>query len=66
LETGNTVYIDWLTGNVANANANSGPFTITTVVNANSFMVNTNSSVYLSNTLLPAASGTANVIKIIV
>lgn len=66
LSVGNTVYVDWLTGNVANAGVNGGSFVIKTASNANSFVLNTSSVAYLSNTLLPVATGTANVIKIIV
>ncbi len=66
LEVSNTVYVDWLTGNVANANIAAGPYIIKTVTNANSIMINTSSNTYLSNSLLPKAVGTANVIKIIV
>jgi hypothetical protein len=67
LTNANTVYVEWLSGNVANANANSGPFRIREVVNANSFIIDTNSNsyLYLSNTLLPSAIGTANVYKIV-
>lgn len=65
LTNANSVYVEWRTGNVANANANSGLFKIKQVVNANNFVVNTNTILYLSNTLLPAASGTANVYKIV-
>lgn len=66
LTSGNSVYVEWRTGNVANANANSGLFEIKQVVNANNFVVNTNTILYLSNTLLPPATGTANVYKIVV
>lgn len=66
LANGNTVYVQWGTGNVANANANSGLFIIKSVVNSNNFIINTSSDPYLSNTLLPVATGTANVFKIVV
>lgn len=63
LETGNTVYLDWVSGNLANATANTeGPFKIKTVVNTNQFIILSNA--YLANTLLPNTSGTVNVGKI--
>lgn len=68
LSVANTIYVEWATGNVANARAvaNSGPFYVKQVVNTNNFTIVTNSYPYLSNTLLPAAGGTANVYKIVV
>jgi hypothetical protein len=64
LYVSNTVYLDWVSGNLANATANTeGPFTIKTVVNTNQFIIYSNS--YLANTLLPNTSGTVNVGKVI-
>jgi hypothetical protein len=64
LYAGNTVYLDWISGNVANATANTeGPFRVKTIVDSNKFTINTN--LYLANTLLPNTSGTVNVGKVI-
>ena len=80
LQTGNTVYLDWITGNLAAGNVTTahpydsikGPYAVKTVVNSNQFIVNTvqyiaNTSnlTYLANTLLPNTSGTVNVGKVI-
>jgi hypothetical protein len=80
LQTGNTVYLDWITGNLAAGNVTTaypynsikGPYKVKTVVNTNQFIVNTvqyiaNTSnlTYLANTLLPNTSGTVNVGKVI-
>jgi hypothetical protein len=64
LSVSNTVYLDWVSGNLANATANTeGPFTVITVVNTNQFIIYSNA--YLANTLLPNTSGTVNVGKVI-
>jgi hypothetical protein len=62
LNVSNTVYLDWVSGNLANATANTeGPFNIKTVVNTNQFIIFSND--YLAN--LPNTSGTVNVGKVI-
>lgn len=65
LTTANSVYVEWVTGNLVTANANVGLFNIRSIVNSNNFVINTNSNIYLSNTSLPPATGTANVYKIV-
>ena len=80
LAVSNTVYLDWITGNLAASNVTTahpydsikGPYKVKTVVNTNQFIVNTvqyiaNTSnlTYLANTLLPNTSGTVNVGKVI-
>jgi sugar lactone lactonase YvrE len=39
LSVGNTVYLDWYTGNAANRGIEKGPFRVRTVVNSNNFTV---------------------------
>lgn len=64
LSSGNTVYLDWVTGNLANATANvEGPYKVRTNVNSNRFTINTNS--YLANTQLANTTGTVNVGRVI-
>lgn len=64
LGVNNTVYLDWVSGNLANSIANTeGPFKIKTIVNTNQFIIFSNA--YLANTLLPNTSGTVNVGKVI-
>jgi hypothetical protein len=80
LAVSNTVYLDWITGNLAASNVTTahpydsikGPYKVKTVVNTNQFIVNTvqyiaNTSnlTYLANILLPNTSGTVNVGKVI-
>jgi hypothetical protein len=80
LAVSNTVYLDWITGNLAAGNVTTaypydsikGPYKVKTVVNTNQFIVNTvqyiaNTSnlTYLANILLPNTSGTVNVGKVI-
>lgn len=80
LETGNTVYLDWISGNLTADNVTTaypydsikGPYKIKTVVNSNQFIINTVSYIantsnltYLANTLLPNTSGTVNVGKVL-
>ena len=76
LAVSNTVYLDWVSGNLALVSGNTanirGPYKIRTVVNSNQFIINTvqyiaNTSnlAYLANTLLPNTSGTVNVGKVI-
>jgi hypothetical protein len=76
LNVSNTVYLDWVSGNLALVSGNTanirGPYKIKTVVNSNQFIINTvqyiaNTSnlAYLANTLLPNTSGTVNVGKVI-
>ena len=62
LSVGNTVYLDWVSGNVS-SNTIEGPYKIRLVSNANAFIINNNS--YLANTLLPPTSGNVYVGKII-
>lgn len=67
LSVGNTVYVQWRTGNVANASAaNSGPFKIKTIVDPSNFIISSSANSYISNISLPRAIGTANVFKIVV
>lgn len=64
LSTGNTVYLDWVTGNLANATANTeGPFVIRTIVDSNQFVINSNA--YIANTQLANTTGTVNVGRVI-
>ena len=80
LAVSNTVYLDWITGNLAASNVTTaypydsvkGPYKVKTVVNTNQFIVNTVQYIantggltYLANTLLPNTSGTVNVGKVI-
>lgn len=87
LQTGNTVYLDWTSGNLTAENVTTaypydsikGPYKVKTVVDPNSFIINTvpyiantNTDIllvdlptYLANTLLPNTSGTVNVGKVI-
>ena len=60
----NIVYLDWVTGNLATANANvEGPYKVKTVVNTDSFIIFGNG--YTSNTALPNTAGSVNVGRII-
>lgn len=56
LQTGNTIYLDWITGNLAAGNVTTahpydsikGPYKVKTVVNTNQFIINT--VPYIANT----------------
>lgn len=64
LSVGNTVYLDWVTGNLATATANiEGPYAIKTIVDVDKFTINTNA--YIANTQLANTTGSVNVGKII-
>lgn len=64
LSQGNTVYLDWLTGNLAIATANiKGPYKVATNVSAGLFRINTNA--YIANTQLANTTGSVNVGRII-
>lgn len=64
LYVGNTVYLDWVTGNLANATANTeGPFVIKTIVDSDKFIINSNA--YIANTQLANTTGSVNVGRII-
>lgn len=64
LNPGNTVYLDWFSGNLSNATANvEGPYKVKTNVAPNIFTINTNA--YIANTQLANTSGTVNVGRII-
>lgn len=64
LNSGNTVYLDWFSGNLANATANvEGPYKVKTNVSTSVFTINTNA--YIANTQLANTTGTVNVGRII-
>jgi hypothetical protein len=60
LSVGNTVYLDWYTGNVANRGIEKGPFRVRTIVNSNNFTVLTTPYLPTQANLIPILGSTGS------